>query len=116
MISIGPESAKEIAEDMIQMEDTADVLICSFRYALGRKSYITEVIARVIAKYAEFLSDFELGLIIKEIYQADKEDNIGMDMDRKVWMDLAITLTAELAVRDAFGEDSIGEWKPKDED
>ena len=63
-----------------------DILFYAFRYALGRMTYAVADVASEIRAHAPTLTRKTRALIIKEIKEADANDAIGHDMDRKEWM------------------------------
>ena len=69
----------------MDLNDQREVLIYAFRYALGRMSMAVYTMVEVILDCWEDLSQFDKELIVKEIKEADKWDEIGMDMDKKMW-------------------------------
>lgn len=77
----------------VEMKDKDSlVYLAAFRYALGRSSYITSVIADELL--TANLLDQDKKLIIKEINEA--EGKLGMDMDEKVWLEVRDTFEAEI--------------------
>jgi hypothetical protein len=73
----------------IPSEDLCSLLICSFRYALGRSTYISFEISELVKKYHHLLSDHEKTQIIKDIESASLHKRIGQACDKLVWLDLA---------------------------
>lgn len=53
------------------------LFISAFRYALGRRSYITSTMAHIIKDNSDVLTD----------HTVDKD--LGMECDRRVWEDLS---------------------------
>ncbi len=72
----------------IKQDDFRDLAICSFRYALGRRTYITSAISSLLIDYSSELSSFTRTLIIKEIKEALYQDTAGMKCDRESWINL----------------------------
>ena len=62
------------------------ILFYAFRYALGRMTYAVADVASEIRAHAPTLTRKTRALIIKEIKEADANDALGHDMDRKEWM------------------------------
>jgi hypothetical protein len=81
----------------VNKHELQDMIWCSFRYALGRKTYITAVIADLIKKYSKYLNSYEKAAYAKEILQAIKDNNAGMETDVAVWR----------SVLDLFKEEKI---------
>lgn len=67
-------------------QDLQLLFIAAFRYALGRRSYITSAISDIIQNNVEVLTDNTVKLMIKEIQECE---NLGMDCDKEVWQYLA---------------------------
>ena len=63
-----------------------DILFYAFRYALGRMTYAVADVAGEIRAHNPTLSNKTRALIIKEIKEAEADDGLGMDMDRKEWL------------------------------
>ena len=64
------------------------ILHYAFRYALGRMTLAPSEVSDAIKENIKLFTDYELNLIIKEIYDADDEGRIGMNIDRETWYDL----------------------------
>lgn len=61
------------------------VLIATFRYALGRKSYIVNDTASLLIEYRNEIRPDWRKLIIKEIDDAIKSDCAGWECDIREW-------------------------------
>ena len=86
------------------------MLLCTFRYALGRMSYIVSDVAELIEKHWDSISKSHQGIILKELtkaladHEADRENSslhpysgkCGMDMDYEVWKNLWIKLNGKV--------------------
>lgn len=79
----------------INNAELQDLLWCSFRYALGRSSYITSVIATLLKNHSKDLNDYVKEAISKEILEAINSDKAGMQMDVNVWKDVVFTFDEE---------------------
>ncbi len=76
----------DLSENKVVNDDELrSLLIYSFRYALGRKSYATKEVADIIKKYGRVLTDSDRKHIIAQITICP---DLGMDMDAKVWHEL----------------------------
>ncbi len=64
------------------------LLLCSFRYALGRRTYAVSMVVKIILDNQELLSEGLKKLMLKEIELALATDRAGMDCDRKEWVKL----------------------------
>ena len=65
-----------------------DLMVCAFRYALGRKTYISKVISELLIKHKDKLSLSSRAVILRDIKRAFDTDNYGMEMDADVWLKL----------------------------
>jgi hypothetical protein len=65
--------------------ETNILMLCAFRYALGRRSYIVDDMANLLIKYKSTLNVYTRVLIIKEIKTAFETNNYGMEMDKDIW-------------------------------
>lgn len=74
-------------EDKQEMKFSSDVLIlmCAFRYALGRRTYIVDVIANEIKSNWDEIPEYIRVLIHKEINEAMSGGYIGDDCDKETW-------------------------------
>ena len=66
--------------------DKQILYISAFRHALGRSTYIVEVIVRILKENSDELTEKSKDLIIKEIAECK---NLGMDCDAKAWRSLS---------------------------
>ena len=60
---------------MIEVDNI--VLLCAFRYALGRRTYITGVISEEIERNWNKISEEHQNIILKEIKEAIETENAG---------------------------------------
>jgi len=61
------------------------LLLCSFRYALGRQTSIVSVIVKYLLEDWHELEYWVQEQIKKDIQSAIDRNEIGMDMDRVEW-------------------------------
>ena len=73
------------------------VLISAFRYALGRKSYVTQEIASAITANVANLTREDKQLIVTEITEAIEKDEAGMALDVELWVNCKTELVKNLA-------------------
>ena len=73
-------------------EDLNFLIITSFRYCLGRSTYVTSEFRNIITKYNKEISKQNRDLMIKEIQEAKENDNLGMRMDEENWKKVLYTL------------------------
>lgn len=83
------------------MTDEELIMFCAFRYALGRRTYIVEIVANYLQmnlKGAEAKK-----AVIKEIDEAEKrgEESLGMWFDRGQWLRLKRNFERDLAEDDS---------------
>ena len=72
----------------ITQEDLRTLLISSFRYALGRRTYIVKDTINIIKKHHAALSQGDNFDLILDIKRAIKNDLAGMDCDVRDWLGL----------------------------
>lgn len=68
--------------------DFNSLIICAFRYALGRMTYTPNIISKIIQNNLEKLNNQTINLIIKELEEAEKIEDLGMECDKDVWLTL----------------------------
>lgn len=73
-----------------------NILIYSFRYALGRKSYSPGIVIDNIKNNIDKISSNDIELYIKEI---DEYSGYGLDFDKNMWMEFSDYLKSELKKR-----------------
>lgn len=72
------------------------VLVCAFRYALGRKTYVVGAIVGEIHKSWNSLSENDKELFVREISEYERTyGNLGHDCDRRDWMTIIERFKAE---------------------
>ena len=74
-----------VMENNFNKLEISDLMICAFRYVLGRRSYIVRVISDILIKHKDKLSEQAIHVIKRDILHAFEVNNYGMDMDKKVW-------------------------------
>jgi hypothetical protein len=70
---------------MTEIKTDHTMLLCAFRYALGRRSYIVSMVIDEIRKNFVCLPKFHLELMSKEIEEAIKDDMAGDECDVQKW-------------------------------
>lgn len=88
--------------------DNRITLDCAFRYALGRKTYVTESVSNVIIDCWDALPFSQRERIVAEIKKAIEDDRIGMECDRISWQ--RIVLLHE-ATKDSISTNTKNYWK-----
>lgn len=66
-------------------EDFNALIICSFRYALGRSSYMPSWISDIISANKDYITNNTINIMIEEIETAPY---YGDDCDKRMWFDL----------------------------
>lgn len=61
-------------------------IVCAFRYALGRQTYVVSSVANEIKRLAQKISIKSRHLIIREIKEAIDGNKAGMQMDADEWI------------------------------
>ena len=69
----------------ISEDDLNTLLVCSARYAVGRRTYITGVIADIIKANVEYIDQHTAHHILEEIELARQHDNLGDYCDVVEW-------------------------------
>jgi len=70
-------------------DDLNTLILCSFRYAIGRIGAISEEVAELILKHAAELLQETKQIIIREISMCLGRQTIGMPIDKKLWMSVS---------------------------
>ncbi len=73
-------------------DDMDAILFLAFRYALGRKSYITAEVSDYLLKYKAYLHDSTKRQIRSEISYAIEVGDAGMQCDIDIWEKLSAKL------------------------
>ena len=80
--------------------DLVILLFCGLDYALGRMTYVTDVIPMLILRNRKLLRDGDLYTMIERIDEAEKHDNLGSPtIDAPGWLRFRDNLKAELEDR-----------------
>ena len=74
-----------------------DFIVPIFRYALGRRTYVVSDTTNLIINLHKEgkIDKTNQELICKEITEAAKENNIGMEMDKKKWVEVLAELSSK---------------------
>jgi hypothetical protein len=70
------------------MKNKHDILICAFRYAIGRCTYTPSIVAETITDEWPDLSKENRRLIQSEIRYAIERNRAGMDCDVEIWEEI----------------------------
>jgi len=76
---------------VISVEELDELLFLSFRYALGRRTYVVSDVASYIMKNKEQLADDTIWRICSEIDQMG-EEKLGDPCDVNVWLSVRSSL------------------------
>lgn len=77
---------------ILNNNDFEVLVLCSMRYALGRKTYVVQEICNIINDNKEKLSNLTIEIITKEVQAAIQNNKAGMDMDVNQWENLVHNL------------------------
>lgn len=77
---------------MISNRELNTLAICAFRYALGRKTYVTHEISQLLIDHIEDLDDHTKTLMRREILEAIEKGMAGMNCDVECWERLMVEL------------------------
>lgn len=72
----------------MNLHDINTLILLAFRYALGRKTYITSEVSRIVKENISTIHRNTLISICREIDHAIERNDAGMAMDIKIWLDL----------------------------
>lgn len=75
------------------MNELNTLLICSFRYALGRMTYVVSEVVDIIIRHKKELHASAKLLMIREIKWALDHNQAGLQCDREEWERLLNELT-----------------------
>lgn len=71
------------------IQHTASILVCAFRYALGRATYVVSIVVNELHSNWSELRESDRELIVREILEHKKKfGKIGHDIDEREWMTL----------------------------
>ncbi len=80
----------------LDKEDFDTLAFCAFRYALGRRTYITAMVSALLSKHAAELNRATKGLMVEEINRSISLRHAGDDCDVVEWLALRNTLIKDL--------------------
>lgn len=66
--------------------DMNELMVCAFRYSLGRMTYITGSIAHILITNKHELTESSKDVICREIIFAIENHKYGMEMDKEAWL------------------------------
>lgn len=78
------------------------ILLCAFRYAYGRRSYIVGEIKQYILEQLNTLSNEFLLLVLQEFKDFPIDKYGGDECDQNVWKHLKYKVTNELLKNERF--------------
>lgn len=71
------------------IQHTGTILMCAFRYALGRATYVVGIVVNELHSNWNDLRDSDRDLIVREILEhKNKFGKIGHEMDEREWLTL----------------------------
>lgn len=85
----------------LDTDDLNDLIICAFRYALGRRTYIVHTISEIIKANFSALDSRTIDVMLQDIERQHEYEKVGIekafgdDCDRERWMEVEVLLNAE---------------------
>ena len=80
-------------------DDFGAVINCAVRYALGRRSYMPEIVVNFTVPLVHELTNKTLWAIRRDIAEAQERDMLGDPCDAKDWLRLLAAVEKELSDR-----------------
>lgn len=72
------------------------ILMCAFRYALGRKTYVVDYVTKAIHSYWPEMRESTKSIFVKEITEhQEKFGNLGHDIDKQQWLSIVDRYNSE---------------------
>ena len=82
------------------MKDFSLIILCAFRYALGKATYIPGTVSEFIKDHVDDIETGDLKTMVKEITEHYVINKLGHECDVEMWLRLHSFLTAELSERE----------------
>lgn len=85
----------------LDADDFNDLIVCAFRYALGRRTYIVHTITEIIKTNLSALDSRTIEVMLRDIEHQHEYEKVGIekafgdDCDRERWMEVETLLNAE---------------------
>ena len=85
----------------LDVDDLNDLIVCAFRYALGRRTYIVHTITEIIKANLSALESRTIEVMLRDIESQHEYEKVGIekafgdDCDRERWMEVEVLLNAE---------------------
>lgn len=89
------------SEFKLDTDDLNDLIVCAFRYALGRRTYIVHTITEIIKANLSALESRTIEVMLQDIERQHEYEKVGIekafgdDCDRERWMEVEVLLNAE---------------------
>ena len=64
------------------------ILICAFRYALGRQTYVVSIVVEEIHRVWSELNHSDKELIVREILEQQRKSSLGHRCDEDDWLSI----------------------------
>ena len=86
----------------ISTDDFNILAICAFRYALGRRTYVTSDVAGILSAYINHLDQRTLTVILEDYKRTHESEQLGLEhafgdkCDRDTWVELEQRLKDQL--------------------
>lgn len=90
---------EELVNNNLNMQDLDLIVLGALRYALGRRTYIVNVVADFIKDNLFLFANSDIRHFIREIERAAEVGNLGDEYDKVIWQNLLLTLRQELSNR-----------------
>lgn len=74
------------------------------RYALGRKTYAVKDTVEYIIRVLNFLDDKTIHVMLRDIVEHEKYNDLGDECDAENWMKLKGLIKNKLGIKEIFGE------------
>lgn len=85
----------------LDVDDINDLIVCAFRYALGRRTYIVHTITEIIKANLSALESNTIEVMLRDIERQHDYEKVGLEKafgdecDRERWLELEVLLNAE---------------------
>lgn len=76
--------------------DFQSLILYAMRYAIGRKTFAVNDVTQIIEDNLNELSKSTLELMVRDIEKEGERHNLGMEMDKKIWLDLVVKMKGRL--------------------
>ena len=81
-------------KDKLDDKELGTLLVCSVRYALGRRSYIVSDVCSIVKANRHRLAPLDRSVIIRDVREALVTSDAGDACDRRSWEELIESLVS----------------------